>query len=490
MANEPVSCGGGTSTSSGTTFTVTNDTLIPSGATVVLVVSHGGSGHLSSVSGGSLVWQVDAAVDTSGFALGCGIASAYNGGSSIAISALSLTVTLTVSTTRKGWKLLYVPGIHPNRLDASHTDTDNPVIAPSTPTITPGQVGETLLAAFAINSKLQSDAGWTAGSGWTKCGFEAPAAPSAQKTLAVEYRVVSDESTYTPSITLGTADAYAGAAVSYKIGVPDSSISPMTATSRPQLIDRLTTPQGAGDGVIFGHSHLDETTTPQVFTRSLYLEKQTYLGRHDFAQHTTYNFSSYTGLGSDEAWLLTQSAWPIANVGGRITSAQTDFPGFTGTAGSGDAGLVAIAAGTYDTQITGWASALASLGSIWVRPWREMNGNWTPWWTTTPAHYIAAWQRMAGIFHSTAPSVKLIWCPAFSGGGVTGTADHTGIDYYPGDSYVDWVGLDGYRTSPNFYDEISLFTPIHAIFGPGGTGTEKPIIICGDKYGYRHGDDE
>ncbi|MDO7905365.1 glycosyl hydrolase [Paenibacillus sp. JX-17] len=74
---------------------------------------------------------------------------------------------------------------------------------------------------------------------------------------------------------------------------------------------------------------------------------------------------------------------------------------------------------------------------IFFRFANEMNGKWVPWYTT-PAQYIQKFRIVANAFHKYAPdNVAMVWAP---GSEPEGTIQ----SYYPGDAYVDWVGVSLY----------------------------------------------
>jgi beta-mannanase len=86
-----------------------------------------------------------------------------------------------------------------------------------------------------------------------------------------------------------------------------------------------------------------------------------------------------------------------------------------------------------------------------------MNGNWYPWAASvngnTPASLIAAWRHVHDLFSAAgARNVEWVWCP--NAGGPTPIAD-----VYPGDAYVDIVGMDGYN------------------WGNGTTGYQAPASV-------------
>ena len=119
-----------------------------------------------------------------------------------------------------------------------------------------------------------------------------------------------------------------------------------------------------------------------------------------------------------------------------------------------------IASGTYDAYVRSWASAmktfLAGPDAVYgngddrrafLRFAHEPNGDWYPYapaYAGTPASsYIAMWHRVhdivvaAGIDDPT----RLAW--VFSVNNVDGPVAMESL--YPGDAYVDWVGIDGYN---------------------------------------------
>lgn len=107
--------------------------------------------------------------------------------------------------------------------------------------------------------------------------------------------------------------------------------------------------------------------------------------------------------------------------------------------------LRAIASGRYDAYIASSASEAAAWGEpILLRFAHEMNGGWYPWGAgrgDTPAFYVRAWRHVVGIFRALgATNVSWVWSPYVSNHGRMPFER-----FYPGDRWVDWVGLDGYN---------------------------------------------
>jgi uncharacterized membrane protein len=127
--------------------------------------------------------------------------------------------------------------------------------------------------------------------------------------------------------------------------------------------------------------------------------------------------------------------------------------------------LAAIANGSQDAYINSWAQSAKTFGQpMFLRFAHEMNGYWYPW-GGDPAAYIAAWRHIYNVFQAAgATNVAFVWCPNWQSSGPGY------MSYYPGDAYVDWVGVDLYnwprwpRTFDfmvsNFYSDFSGRKPI------------------------------
>lgn len=120
------------------------------------------------------------------------------------------------------------------------------------------------------------------------------------------------------------------------------------------------------------------------------------------------------------------------------------------TSSEGRISLAKIARGRYD----GYLGDAARTAAAWEKPLmirfgQEMNGAWYPW---SPAHgnparsFVAAWRHIVRVFRREgADNVKWIWTPYVNANGRLGFTR-----FYPGDRYVDWVGLDGYNWGGRF----------------------------------------
>jgi beta-mannanase len=84
---------------------------------------------------------------------------------------------------------------------------------------------------------------------------------------------------------------------------------------------------------------------------------------------------------------------------------------------------------------------------------------------------------MVSVFRSEgAGNVRWVWCP-FSTQPPRRAADGWRA-YYPGDRYVDWIGMDGYNWGTT--RSWSRWQPFGEIFGPPyrDYAGRKPLMIC------------
>ena len=111
----------------------------------------------------------------------------------------------------------------------------------------------------------------------------------------------------------------------------------------------------------------------------------------------------------------------------------------------------------------------------------------------TTANFVAAWQHIVQVFAAQgATNVRWIWCPnvASSGAGTTGPSpwnntSGTAALMYPGDAYVDYIGMDGYNQYVPTWDTFAtVFQTTYNWITKGDAYTGGPIcntkrfIIC------------
>jgi len=102
--------------------------------------------------------------------------------------------------------------------------------------------------------------------------------------------------------------------------------------------------------------------------------------------------------------------------------------------------LASIIGGSHDAYIRSWARALAAAGGpVRLRFAQEMNGNWYPWAEVTNGNrrgqFVHAWRHVHDLFRAAgATNVQWVWSPV-------ALADSINTELYPGDRYVDIIGL-------------------------------------------------
>lgn len=136
-----------------------------------------------------------------------------------------------------------------------------------------------------------------------------------------------------------------------------------------------------------------------------------------------------------------------------------------------------IASGKYDSYIHNSALSAAAWGRpLFIRFAHEMNGGWYPWGRgsngNTAKVYKEAWRHIVRIFEAEgADNVKWVWCPNENSNGRFAFKP-----YYPGDRWVDWVGLDGFNwsLSPHWQSFGEIFaSSYNSLVGM----TERPVMI-------------
>jgi hypothetical protein len=155
-----------------------------------------------------------------------------------------------------------------------------------------------------------------------------------------------------------------------------------------------------------------------------------------------------------------------------------------------------IISGAQDTTIRARATSVARIARQFFLVWgHEMNGNWYTWSGvlngSSGAKYIAAWRHIHDLFVANgATNVVWTWCP--NNASVPNEAWNDAMNYYPGDTYVDWACYDGYNWGTT---NAQSWQTVQQVFGglyPALVSTGKPIMvgetasaeIGGDKAGW------
>lgn len=107
-------------------------------------------------------------------------------------------------------------------------------------------------------------------------------------------------------------------------------------------------------------------------------------------------------------------------------------------------GLDMVQDGAY---LRAWArDAARAQCPIFLRWASEMNGPWTKY-GTNPAQYVEKFRLISKVMKEEAPNVAMVWTPFAE-------PTRTIPAYYPGDEWVDWVGMNIYSVYVNNGDPL------------------------------------
>ncbi|MBV6458878.1 MAG: hypothetical protein HONBIEJF_02017 [Fimbriimonadaceae bacterium] len=128
-----------------------------------------------------------------------------------------------------------------------------------------------------------------------------------------------------------------------------------------------------------------------------------------------------------------------------------------------------------DAFLNQFGKDLAASGArVFLRFASEMNGPWVKY-NGNPPLYVEKWRLLTTVIRRHAKNVAMLWCPYT-------TPRSTILPYYPGDEWVDWVGINLYNVTyysmkwyqPGYDDHpIDLLTWIYRRYAE-----RKPIMIC------------
>lgn len=156
----------------------------------------------------------------------------------------------------------------------------------------------------------------------------------------------------------------------------------------------------------------------------------------------------------DIAWMTEH--WTNAGFTNRLV---LSVPMLTDEGGT----LAAGAAGGYDTYFRQLAERLVARGhpSAVLRLGPEFNGNWFAWTIDVPnggANFAAYWRRIVNTMRSVpGADFTFDWCANNGSSWTPSGGQLEAADAYPGDAYVDYIGMDVYDQSwvPNHGDEVA-----------------------------------
>jgi hypothetical protein len=215
---------------------------------------------------------------------------------------------------------------------------------------------------------------------------------------------------------------------------PGSAIAPVTAATSDAAVRVLAEAEG-GRRVLFGAS-----TPPGVRDLTGLDAFEQAAGR----RAAVFNFYAGWAIPRDRFHPAAMAAVAARGTIPMVTWEPWDFR--KGTVDQPDYSLARIGAGAYDDLIRRWAYAAKRYGGpIFLRFAHEMNGRFYPWCEGVngngPGSYVRAWRHVYDVVASVgADNVRWVWAPNVEYAHTTPFRE-----LYPGDAYVDWVGLDGYN---------------------------------------------
>ena len=162
---------------------------------------------------------------------------------------------------------------------------------------------------------------------------------------------------------------------------------------------------------------------------------------------------------------------------------------------TGSVPLRDIAAGKYDSYIAAWAKNVKAWGRpFFLRLDTEMNGTWEAYGpggtnSNTPQDFINMWRHFHDVAVANgATNITWFWVPNV--GTTTAGSTYSLDQFYPGDAYVDWTGLDGYNQDATYTGFYSLFKPSYDMLlsiaptKPIGIGETSSHEYGGQKAGW------
>ena len=139
--------------------------------------------------------------------------------------------------------------------------------------------------------------------------------------------------------------------------------------------------------------------------------------------------------------------------------------------------VAGIAGGKYDGYLSEYAESVRAYRHPVILSFgHEMNGDWYSWGykKTPPRVFVAAWRHIVTLFRNLgAKNVTWLWTVNIINDAHGGHIPQPNR-WWPGSSYVNWVGIDGYYLKPSWE-----FAPL---FGPTISDvralTDAPILIA------------
>jgi hypothetical protein len=138
--------------------------------------------------------------------------------------------------------------------------------------------------------------------------------------------------------------------------------------------------------------------------------------------------------------------------------------------------LTAILSGSQDAIINDFVMKSKAYGKpFFLRFGHEMNGDWYDWsgarTGNDPGKYVLAWRYVWNKFQAAgATNAIWVWCP--NADSVPAESWNSIDSYYPGDDYVDWVGIDFYGLKWGDNPPGAALDRVYTTYG-----VTKPVMV-------------
>jgi Glycosyl hydrolase family 26 len=253
-----------------------------------------------------------------------------------------------------------------------------------------------------------------------------------------------------------------------------------TLRTRPRRIGRVAVAIIAAAAIAAGVTLYNRSADPSgPLPVHLPATPQSYLGVYTSGLPSSYArvtaFSTATGTKPDivmfySGWFQSFPARFAATAAnnGAAPLVQMDPDGIS---------VAAIASGRYDGYLSAYAEAVRAYHNPVILSFgHEMNGSWYSWGYghTSPAVFVAAWRHIVTVFRALgARNVTWLWTVNIMRDTQRG-AIPSPSPWWPGGSYVTWVGIDGYYLKQS-WEFAPLFGPT---IGAVRALTSDPILIA------------